>query len=344
MSERGFVSDNASGVHPAVLAAIERANVGHATAYGADPWTERAVERLREAFARPSAEVLLTFGGTGANVVALAALVRPFQSVLCARSAHLWRDECAAPERFLGAKLVPLEDAGGKLTPDAVERGLERTEGVHHAQPRVVSIAQATEWGTVYTPDETRALAELAHARALVLHVDGARLANAAARLGTSLAALTSEAGVDVVSFGGTKNGLLAGEAVLFLEPALAAEAPFHRKQAAQLPSKMRFVAAQLEALLEGELWRANAERANAMARLLAERARELPGVEIVQPVETNAVFARLPARCVAALRERVPFALWDERRSIARWMTSFDTTEEDVARLIAAARDVLAR
>ncbi len=328
--ERLFYSDNQAGIHPEVLSAIGRANRDDAPAYGADEHTGRAVARVREVFGAET-EVLFALGGTAANVLGLAAVTRPTDAVVCAESAHLWLDECGAPERFLGAKMVPVPAPEGRLTPELVRRHLEAERGVHQSRPRVLSITQATEWGTVYRPEEVDELARLAHDHGLLLHVDGARLANAAAALGVSLSRLTREAGADVVSFGGTKNGLLAAEAVLFLRPEIAHDAPRVQKQGMQLASKMRFVAAQIEALLTDELWLRNARRANEMAALLAERLAAVGGLELAVPVETNAVFLRVDPERVAALRRATGLPAWDPARSIVRTMTSFDTTEEEV-------------
>jgi threonine aldolase len=332
-----FASDNAAGVHPRVLAAIEAANAGHALAYGHDPHTEALQARVREIFGA-EAETLLVFGGSGANVLALRSLVDSYQSVVCAASSHVWNDECSAPERFVG-KLVPIATASGKLTPEAVREVLRGFGVVHHAQPRAISVAQATEWGTVYRPDELAALAELAHGHDMVLHLDGARLSNAAAALGLPLGAFGREAGVDVLSFGGTKNGLLGAEAVIFFDPEIARRAGFHRKQLLQLASKMRFLAVQLSALLDGELWRELALHANAMASRLGDGLASLPGVALTQPVETNAVFAALPPAAIAPLQARAHFHVWDSARSIARLMTAWDTDPADVDAFLAAAR-----
>jgi threonine aldolase len=327
---RLFTSDNASGVHPEVLAAIERANRGDAPAYGADEHTERALARIREIFGEQT-EALFTFGGTAANVVGLAAVTRPTDAILCAASSHLWKDECAAPERFLGAKLLPIPTPDGRLTPDLVREHLTAERGVHQSRPRVLSITQATEWGTVYRPEAMAELAELAHAHGLLLHVDGARLTNAAAALDVPLGRIAREVGADVVSFGGTKNGLLGAEAVLFLQPDLARDADRVRKQAMQLASKMRFLAAQIEALLTDDLWLRSARHANAMAARLAERLTALPRLELAQDVETNAVFLRVDPDRLEALRHATGLALWERERSIVRCMTSFDTTEKEV-------------
>lgn len=338
-----FASDNGSGIHPDVLDAIARANTGTASAYGDDPYTAAAITALRGAFG-PAVEVFFTFGGTGANVLGIAAIARSFHAVYCADCAHIWADECSAPEKFFGGKLVPVASTDGKITPAAVAAAVGDSRGVHHAVPRVVSITQASERGTVYTAAEIRALADFAHESGMLLHVDGARFANAAAALDVPLKAISAEAGVDVLSFGGTKNGLMLGEAVIFFQPQLAADAGFLRKQTTQLASKMRFIAAQFEALMTDELWRRNASHANAMAARLAAGITGIPGVDIESPVQINALFVRLDPRYVAPLQEHSRFYLWDERRTVARWMTSFNTTEADVDAFIALVRDVAAR
>jgi threonine aldolase len=339
---RDFASDNSAGIHPEVLAAIAAANVGHVRAYGADPWTAAATRLFRSEFGADT-EAFLVFGGTGANVVALDALLHPWEAVICASTAHVYVDECGAPERFLGAKLVPLPTPDGKLHPDQIRTVLTGIGDEHRVQPRVLSLSQTTEYGTVYRPEELRALSAFARDHGLLLHMDGARLANAAAALDLSLRALTADVGVDALSFGGTKNGAMGAEAVIFFDRARAAGVRFGRKQAMQLASKMRFVAAQFEALLRDGLWRRNALHANRMARLLADLARTVPGVTITQPVEANAVFARLPRERIEPLQARRSFLLWDEASSEVRWMCAFDTTEEDVRAFAAEIRSILA-
>ena len=336
-----FISDNACGVHPEVFEAMAEANRGHAVAYGYDAYTERAVALLREQFGG-SIEVLLALTGTGANVLALQSVLRSYEAVICADCSHLYRDECGAPEKFIGAKLLPAPTTQGKLTPDAMEALLSDTNKVHRVQPRVVTISQCTEWGTVYTPAELKVMADFCHDNDLLLHVDGARLCNAAVALGSSLRAVTADCGVDVLSFGGTKNGLMGAEAVVFFNPQLAQGAAFYRKQAMQLCSKMRFVAAQFVALLSRDLWQRNATHANAMAARLAAAVGDIDSVRIVMPVESNAVFAQLPPDRVARLQATTVFAVWDSRQSIVRWMTSFDTTEEDVDRFAENIREAV--
>ncbi|MBE3577970.1 MAG: low specificity L-threonine aldolase [Limnochordales bacterium] len=335
-----FASDNNAPVHPKIIEAIVRANRGHVLAYGEDVYTRRAVAKFREVFG-PDVEVFFVFNGTGANVLGLASLVRPYNAIICAETAHIYTDECGAPERFTGCKLLPLPTSDGKIRVDQVRSHLHVSGVEHHAQPKVVSITQATEYGTVYTPDEIRELADFVHNRGMFLHMDGARLANAAASLGVSLRALTTDAGVDVLSFGGTKNGLMFGEAVVFFNPTLSREFRFLRKQGLQLAAKMRYVAVQFEALLTDDLWLENARHANRMARLLADRLQGVPGVTITQKVEANAVFARIPRRAVAGLQAKYFFYVWDENASAdeveVRWMTSFDTEEAHVLDFVEA-------
>jgi threonine aldolase len=341
---RAFASDNHAGAHPEVLAAIAAANSGHAPSYGADPWTAQAEQTLRRHFGEDSRSFFV-FNGTGANVAAVDALTAPYEAVICTDTAHMHVDECGAPERLIGTKLLTVATEHGKLRPEDLGRWEARRGDEHQAQPRVVSITQASELGTVYSAAETRALADAAHELGMYLHVDGARLANAAAALDLSLAELTTEAGVDAISFGGTKNGLLAGEAVVFARPELAERFAFTRKQLGQLASKMRFFAAQFEALMAGDLWLRNARNANAMAARLAVAVEAIEGVEVSHPVEANAVFARLPREAIdqllAELPGEHPFYIWDDARDEVRWMCSWDTTAEDVdafAALIAGA------
>lgn len=340
---RGFASDNSAGALPAALAAVSAANVGHAVAYGRDPWTTAAVDDLRRVLAAPQAEVAFTFGGTGANVVALAAVLAPHEAVLCADTAHLHVDECGAPERIAGAKLLPLPTSDGKLRPQQLVPALAMLGDVHHVQPRVVSVSQTTELGTVYQPGELAALADFAHRHGLLLHVDGARLANAAASLGVGFAECTSAVGVDLLSFGGTKAGMLFGEAVVIFRPELAGRLGFARKQAAQLPSKLRFVAAQWSALLADDVMMGAAAHANAMAARLAAALVGVPGVTIDRLPEANAVFAVLPPAAIEPLRARSPFYVWDAGRSLVRFMTAWDTTPEDVDAFAAVVAEVVA-
>ena len=339
--KRGFASDNNAGVHPRVMDELRSAGRGHVLAYGDDPFTEAAAGKFREQFGE-AAEVFFVFGGTGANVLALAALTRPHEAVVCAATAHINVDECGAPERFTGCKLIDMPTPDGKLRPEQVEPLLAHAGDQHHVQPRVVSISQATEMGTVYTAGELRRLAEFAHARGMLLHVDGARLANAAAHTGAPLRELTTDAGVDVLSFGGTKNGMMYGEAVVFPDATLARDFRFTRKQGAQLPSKMRFIAAQFNALFTEDLWLQTAAHANRMARLLAAELEQIPRVRLTQPVESNAVFAHIPREHVPAVQRHFFFYVWNEETSEVRLMCSFDTTEEDVRELVRVVREAV--
>ncbi|RFS82628.1 threonine aldolase [Actinomadura spongiicola] len=331
-----FASDNQASVHPDILAALTAVNTGHQPAYGDDTTTARLRDIVRRHFGE-RAEVFPVFNGTGANVVSLQAMSERWSSVICPESAHINTDECGAPEKIAGLKLVTVPTPDGKLTPDLVEAHATGFGNVQRRQPAVVSITQSTELGTVYTAEETAAIAAATHEHGMTLHMDGARVANAAASLGLPLRALTTDAGVDVLSFGGTKNGLLLGEAIVVLNPDAARGVPYLRKSSMQLASKMRYVSAQLAALLDGDLWLRNAAHANAMARRLADAARAVPGVEITQAVEANAVFAVMPRAAAERLRKRFPFYIWDERTGEVRWVCSFDTTEDDVDAFAAA-------
>jgi threonine aldolase len=340
---RGFASDNQASVHPAVLDAIAEANHGHAASYGHDALTERLEQRFREHFG-DHALAFPVFNGTAANVLALRAACRPWEAAICAGTAHLNVDECGAPETIAGVKLLCVDGVDGKLTPELVaERAGARRGDEHQVQARVVSISQSTELGTVYSVEELAALADASHAEGLVLHVDGARLSNAAAALELPLRALTTDVGVDILSFGGTKNGLLGAEAVVFLTAELAEGFLYLRKQSLQLASKMRFLAAQLEALLTDGLYLRLAAHANAMAARLAAGVAELPGVTITRPVQANAVFAILPPGAAERLQEEFAFYIWDERSGEARWMCAWDTTPEDVDAFVAAVSELAA-
>jgi threonine aldolase len=330
VSSRGFASDNSATIHPDVLGAIARVNVGHAFGYGHDDYTPLVEAMFAEQFG-PGTRAFLVFTGGAANVLSLRAMCRPWQAVICAETAHINVDECGAPEAIAGVKLLPAPTEHGKLTPELVEGRIARVGDEHAVQPGVVSITQCTELGTVYSQRETRAIADLAHSRGLLVHMDGARLSNAAAALELPLRALTTDAGVDVLSFGGTKNGAIGCEAVVFLKPELADGFDYLRKQSLHLGSKMRFLAAQFDALLSDELWLRCARQANAMAARLADAVGSVPGLTITRPVETNAVFATIPRKATAALQEEFAFYVWDERIGEVRWMCSWDTTSEDV-------------
>ncbi|GHH65628.1 threonine aldolase [Streptosporangium violaceochromogenes] len=327
---KSFASDNHAGVHPAVLAAIVEANTGDAPAYGADSWTRAMEDAFRAEFG-DRATVYAMFNGTGANIVGLGLVLRPYDAVLCPATAHINTNECGAAERLLGTKLIPIPTENGKITVADIHDALSVLGNEHHSQPRVISISQVTECGTCYTPEEIAELAGFAHTRGLFLHMDGARLANAAAELGCPMRAITTDAGVDLLSFGGTKNGAMGAEAIVLLRPELDAPALFLRKQNMQLASKMRFVSAQLTALLTGGLWRENATHANAMAHRLADGIAGLPGVSLRHPVQSNAVFPVLPEKAIVELQRRYLFHVWDATENVVRWVTSFDTTADQV-------------
>jgi threonine aldolase len=334
-----FASDNYSGVHPAVLEAIAAANVGRQPAYGRDDVTARLQTVVRDHFG-DRASAYPVFNGTGANVVALQAMTTRWAAVVCTSTAHIHVDECGAPEKVGGVKLLTIPTFDGKLTPELVDLEARGMDDVHRAQPQVVSITQTTELGTAYTVEEIRAICDHAHALGLRVHLDGARIANAAAHLGVSLREMTTDAGVDVVSFGGTKNGLMLGEAVVVLDPAAAPHLDYVRKASTQLASKMRFVSAQLEVLLGTDLWIENAAHANAMAQRLASGLDGL--VELPRAVQANAVFARLPRTSIDALQETYEFYVWDESVDEVRWMTAWDTTPEDVDTFVTDVRRAL--
>lgn len=339
--ERFFASDNNAGVHPAVMDALAAANRGHAVAYGDDPWTHRVEGSFDDLFGRRTRS-LMVWGGTGANVLALSSVLKPAGAVVCTDVAHINVDETGAPEKFLGAKLIDLESREGRLTPDQVLALGSDLGVVHHVQPCVLSITQSTEWGTLYSPDEIGALAEAAHSLGMTVHLDGARIANATAALGgtvETLRSFTVDAGVDIVSFGGTKNGMMYGEAVVYLNPALAESAAFVRKQLTQLPSKARYIAAQFEALLSDGLWLRNAAHANEMARVLHDAV--APLVEVAPPV-VNSIFPVLPRPVAEALRQWSFFYDWDLKRQQVRWMTAWDTTPGDVQTFATGLRSVL--
>jgi len=327
---RSFASDNNAGIHPKVLEAIAAANQGHVVGYGDDLYTERAVANFKRHFG-PDIEVFIVFNGTAANCLGLQSLTESFNAVICAEAAHIYTDECGAPEKFTGCKLIPIPTTDGKLTVESVSHAYHGIGDQHHVQPRVVSLTQTTEMGTVYQPREIRDLARFAHEHNMWAHMDGARIANAAVSLGLSLRESTRDLGVDVLSFGGTKNGAMGAEAVVFFDKKFARDFMYVRKQGMQLASKMRFISAQFEALFSDDLWRKNAEHANEMAALLKTEVSKIPRVKVVYPVEANGVFAQIPRPAIARLLKRYFFYVWNEEQSVVRWMCSFDTTEEDV-------------
>src|ERR1700742_4396792 len=333
-SRKSFGSDNHSGTHPAVIRAMVEANAGDAIAYGADPWTEQAVGEIRR-HSGAEGEVYLVLNGSGANVLGLGLLLGRHEAVICAESAHINTDECGSSERILGTKLLTVPAPDGKLTPELIAPRLAGRGDEHFAQPAVVAVTQSTEFGTCYSLAELRAVKDFCAANGLRVFLDGARLANAAAYLGCTLGDLASTA--DVLSFGGTKNGAMGVEAVIVMQAADAVTAPYLRKQHMQLSSKMRFLGAQFNALLADDLWLTNAAHANAMAARLASGLAGIPGVEVVYPVQADAVFARLDPGHIAKLQRDWIFHVWDESASIVRWMTAFDTQESDVDAFLSA-------
>ena len=340
---RGFASDNYASIHPEVLEAIAQVNAGHQVAYGDDEVTMGLQTKFAEFFG-DQAQVFPVFNGTGANVVALQAMVKPWEAVICATSAHVNVDEGGAPEKVGHLKLWTIATPDGKLTPELIESQAWGFGDVHRAQPAVVTITQTTELGTLYTIDEIKAITKQAHALGMKVHLDGARISNAAAALGTGFREVTTDAGIDVVSFGGTKNGAMIGEAVIVLNPDLAAAIPYLRKTSMQLASKMRFMSAQLEALLTNDLWLRNASHSNAMAKKLEQGVRQIAGVTVVRPVQANAVFAILPAAVTQRLQERFRFYTWNQATGEVRWMCSWDTTEQDVDDFAAAIVEEMSR
>lgn len=341
--EGSFASDNAAGVSPEVIDALAQANHGPALAYGDDPWTRRAEDLLRERFDAPIV-ALPCWGGTGANVVGLASVLQPWEAVIAADCAHIVVDEAGALGRFAGTTIITAPHDEGRLAPDAIAPYLQWLDSEHHPQPRVVSITQATECGAVYSVDQLGAVADAAHAAGLLVHLDGARIANALVATGTDLATMVRDTGVDVMTLGLTKDGAMYGETVVYLRPELAERAVYVRKQAGQLASKARFIAAQVVALLEGDLWLANARHANAMAADLAVRMSALPGVTVSGPPAVNAVFATIPAAAISPLKEWSFFWEWDLTVSLVRWMTSFATTPDDIDRFVAGVGDIVGR
>ena len=340
-SGRAFASDNWAGVHPEVLAAMAAANVGHVPSYGGDPYTLDAIARIADEVGGDP-EVFLVYSGTAANVLCLQSMVRSHQAVICSATAHVHTSECGAAEKHIGCKLLPVPSPNGKITVQGIREHLHHIGDEHHVQPRAITITQATEYGTVYTPHEIRVIADFAHANSLLLHMDGARIFNAAAHLNVPLKATTGDTGVDALSFGGTKNGLIAGEAVVFFKRFLADDFEFRRMQGMQLSSKMRFLGAQFSALLTNGLWKRSAAHANKMAQLLASELTGIGGVSLTQAVEANEVFVTLPAAIIPKLQEQWPFHVWNEATSEARLITSFDTEESDVRDFGALVRETI--
>jgi threonine aldolase len=338
---KSFASDNNAPVHDAVIRAVSEANAGDAIGYGDDLYTLEAEQKFKKMFG-PDSRAFFVFNGTGANVSAISHLSRSYHAIVCSDKAHVHHDECGAPEKFCGSKVLTLAAPHGKITPDQIKPLLHSVGFQHHAQPKIVSITQATELGTVYTLEEIMALGRFTDDYDMILHMDGARIANAAASLNVPMIEMVTNAGVDVLSFGGTKNGMMLGEAVVFLNPSLAREYEYTRKQSMQLASKMRYISAQFNALLSNELWLKNALHANKMAQKLALALAHIPEVTITQEVETNAVFAILPPEAIERLLHKYFFYTWDETKHEVRWMTAFNTTEQDVNAFVQAVKDAV--
>ncbi len=329
MNKRGFASDNNSGIHPAILEAIQNVNVGHVAGYGDDIYTQNAINEFKKIFGN-EIEVFFVFNGTGANILSITSSTNSFNSVICAATAHIFVDECGAPEKASGCKLIPITTKDGKLTPELIKPQLLGFGFEHHSQPKLISISQVTELGTVYEVDEIKAICKLAHQHGMLVHMDGARIANAAVSLNLPFNAFTNDAGIDVLSFGGTKNGMMFGEAVIFFNKELAENAKYIRKQSTQLYSKMRFIAAQFSAYFANDLWKINAAHANKMASVLAGKLVEI-GIPITQKVSANGIFALLDDEIRDKLQKEYFFYPWDESNHEVRWMTSFDTAPEDI-------------
>lgn len=341
--KRGFASDNNAGVHPLVLKEISESNAGHVTGYGADIYTEHAKKLFREILG-DQVETYFVFTGTAANVLGLSGITRSWHSVLTASTAHLEGDECGAPEKFIGCKVLVVDTPDGKVTPAMLERHMHGIDFEHHSQPAIVSITQATEMGTVYSVDEIKEIARFAHDRGMYLHMDGARLANAAVYLNLPFKAFTTDAGVDVLSFGGTKNGMMFGECICFLRPGLDKDFKYIRKQGMQLASKMRYISAQYNAYFRDDLWKSCAENANRMAKRLYEKIKDISGITVTQKVEANGVFVIMPDAVAESVRKHYFFYPWDEKRSEYRLMASWDTKEEDIDSFIVLLKEEMAK
>ncbi len=327
---RGFASDNNAGIHTAILEEISNVNKGHVIGYGSDEYTEKALSLFKEQLGADT-ETFFVFTGTAANVLSLSGIIRSWHSVIAASTAHLEQDECGAPEKFTGAKVLTVDTPDGKIKPEYIDKHMHGIDFEHHSQPKVISITQSTEMGTVYTVSEIRAIADFAHSHGMFLHMDGARIANAAVSLGLPFKAFTTDAGVDVLSFGGTKNGMMFGEAVCFLRPGLSSDFKYMRKQSMQLSSKMRFISAQYIAYFNNDLWKNSASHANTMAELLAKKLSLFKDLHVTQKVESNGVFIIMPHVIAEKMRKHYFFYPWNERTSEYRLMTSWDTQENDI-------------
>jgi threonine aldolase len=341
IEKRGFGSDNNAGVHPEILKELSSVNQGHVTGYGSDIYTEQAQNLFKELLGSAT-ETFFVFTGTAANVLGLSGITRSWNSVITVSTAHLEQDECGAPEKFIGCKVLVVDTPDGKITPGLIEKHMHGFDFEHHSQPKVISVTQSTEMGTVYTSAEITKIADFAHSRGMLLHMDGARIANAAVYLNLPFKAFTTDAGVDVLSFGGTKNGMMFGESVCFLKPGLSTDFKYLRKQGMQLASKMRFISAQYIAYFKNDLWKKCATHSNDMARFLAENLKKIPDVKITQEVQSNGVFVMISAEIAEKIRERYFFYPWDEKRSEWRLMCSWDTQEKDIEDFITLLKNEL--
>lgn len=334
INRRGFASDNNAGVHPEILKELSAVNTGHVVGYGSDIYTEQAKKLFKEQLG-PETEVFFVFTGTAANVLCISSVTRSWNSIIAAETAHLEQDECGAPEKLTGCKVLTVETPDGKITPGMLSKHMHGLDFEHHSQPKVVSVTQSTELGTVYTLDEIRKLADFSHSHGLYLHMDGARIANAAVSLGLPFKSFTTDAGVDILSFGGTKNGMMMGEAVCFLKPGLSEEFKYIRKQGMQLASKMRYISAQYIAYFRNDLWKHCASHANKMASILEEKLKQVKNITITQKVESNGVFVIIPKAAAEKLMEHYFFYSWNETTSEYRLMTAWDTAEEDIEKFV---------
>jgi threonine aldolase len=330
INKRGFGSDNNAGIHPDILKEIITSNEGHVTGYGTDIYTEQARKIFKEQLGS-STETFFVFTGTGANVLSLSGITRSWHSVITASTAHLEGDECGAPEKFIGCKVLVVDTPDGKVTPELIDKHIHGIDFEHHSQPKVISITQTTEMGTVYSVNEIKAISDFAHSKGMLVHMDGARIANAAVYLDLPFKEFTTDAGVDVLSFGGTKNGMMFGESICFLTPGLSHDFKYIRKQGMQLASKMRFISAQYIGFFRNDLWKFCAANSNAMARLLGEELKQIPGITVTQKVQSNGIFVIMPSDVAEKIRSHYFFYPWDEKKSEWRLMCSWDTEEEDI-------------
>lgn len=340
-SKKAFASDNWAGVHPEILQALSDSNSGHVPSYGSDFYSQQAVETLKKHFGS-AIDVYFVFNGTGANIIGLSSMVQPYNAIICSDVAHIHESECGGIERFAGSKLLTVPHQNGKLIIEDIKKYLHYRGKQHYVQPKVISITQPTEYGTLYTVDEIKKIADFAHENGMYLHMDGARFANAAVALNVPLRGMTTDVGVDVLSLGGTKNGMMIGEAIVFFNRELAQSAKYIRQQGMQCASKMRFIAAQFNAMFAGDLWKRNAQHSNSMAALLAKELATIKNLTITQPVEINVVFAQMPGDAIKSLQEHYYFHMWDEDISEVRLMTAWDTTEEDIKNFVAHAKTIL--